>query len=264
MLNSYFGIIKSSFKKGFVYKVDNALSIVNRIIEVSVLIFVWTAIYGNNVSINGMNLETLIIYYAIAYSLGHIMTWGVNEYMSYSIKNGRINMELLYPIDYMKYFFCYKLGNVLRQLIVISIPTFIMLLILYKINLSFNLIDILFFLLITFLSIIIIFFIEFIFGLMAFYTTSGWGLQVLKKSIVTILSGAVAPIKFFPVIIVKILNVLPFEDMIYSPITTLLGMNSFSDIYIILSRQLIWIILLYIISKIIYNKAIKNVTIYGG
>lgn len=264
MLSNYFGVIISSFKKGFVYKVDNLLSIVNRIIEVSVLIFIWTAIYGDNVSINGMNLKTLIIYYAIAYSLGHIMTWGINEYMSSSIKNGRINMELLYPIDYIKYFFCYKLGNVLRQLIVISIPTFIILLILYNIHLSFNLINILFFLLITFLSVIIIFFIEFIFGLMAFYTTSGWGLQVLKKSIVTILSGAIAPIQFFPLVIVKILKILPFSDLVYSPITTLLGMNSFSNIYTILLRQLIWIVVLYIVSKIIYNKAIKNVTIYGG
>ena len=108
MLNNYFGIIKSSFKKGFVYKIDNLLSIVNRIIEVSVLIFIWKAIYGGTVSINGMNLETLIVYYAVAYSLNHIMTWGINEYIASSIKNGRINMELLYPIDYMKYFFCYK------------------------------------------------------------------------------------------------------------------------------------------------------------
>lgn len=264
MLNNYFGVIKSSFRKGFVYKIDNLLSIVNRIIEVSVLIFIWTAIYGNNVSINGMNLQTLIIYYSISYSLGHIMTWGINEYMSSSIKNGRINMELLYPMDYLKYFFCYKLGNVLRQLLVISIPTFVVLIVVFSINLSFNLINILFFLLITFLSILIIYFIEFIFGLMAFYTTSGWGLQVLKKSLVTILSGAIAPIEFFPSIIAKIINVLPFVDLIYSPTTTLLGLNSIDIIMIIILRQLIWIIALFIISKIIYNKAIKNVTIYGG
>lgn len=264
MLNNYLGVIKSSFKKGFVYKIDNTLSIVNRIIEVSVMIFIWQSIYGNSGTINGISLSNLIIYYALAYSLGHIMTWGINEYMSDSIKKGRINMELLYPIDYIKYFFCYKLGNIFRQLIVISIPTFIILILLFNINISFNLINILFFLLITILSIIIIFFIEFIFGLMAFYTTSGWGLQVLKKSLVTILSGQIAPIEFFPNIIVKIINILPFADLIYSPITTLLGMNSTNEILIILLRQIIWIIILYIASKLIYKKAIKNVTIYGG
>ncbi len=264
MLNNYFGVIRSSFKKGFVYKIDNTLSIVNRIIEVSVMIFIWKAIYGNSGTINGMSLSNLIIYYALAYSLGHIMTWGINEYMSDSIKKGIINMELLYPIDYMRYFFCYKLGNIFRQLIAISIPTFIILILLFKINLSFHLINILFFLLITILSTIIVFFIEFIFGLMAFYTTSGWGLQVLKKSLVTILSGQIAPIVFFPNFIVKIINILPFADLIYSPITTLLNMNSTNDIWIILLRQFIWIIILYVASKLIYKKAIKNVTIYGG
>ena len=233
MLNNYFGVIKSSFKKGFVYKIDNLLSIMNRIIEVSVLIFIWKAIYGGTVSINGMNLETLIVYYAVAYSLNHIMTWGINEYIASSIKNGRINMELLYPIDYMKYFFCYKLGIVLRQVMIISIPTFIILSVLFHINLSFHFINILFFVLITFLSIIIIFFIELIFGLMTFYTTSDWGLQVLKKSLITILSGAIAPLEFFPTIIAKIMNILPFTDLIYSPTTTLLGMNSITSISII-------------------------------
>lgn len=264
MLNNYLGVIKASFKKGFVYTVDNILSVVNRIIEVSVMIFIWRAIYGNNGTINGMNLSNLIIYYALAYSLGHIMTWGINEYMSSSIKNGRINMELLYPIDYIRYFFCYKLGGVLRQLIVISIPTFIILIILFKIKLSFDLINILFFLVITSLSVIIIFFIEFIFGLMTFYTTSGWGLQVLKKALVTILSGQIAPIEFFPNFAIKIINILPFADLIYSPITTLLGMNSYNTILIIFLRQVMWIIILYITSKFIYKKAIKNVTIYGG
>lgn len=264
MLNNYIGVIIASFKKGFVYKVDNLLSIVNRIIEVSVLIFIWYAISGNEGQINGMSISNLIIYYALAYSLGHIMTWGINEYMATSIKKGRINMELLYPINYMKYFFCYKLGNVFRQLIVISIPTLIALIILFKIKLSFSIVNILLFLLITSLSIIIIFFIEFIFGLMSFYTTSGWGLQILKKSLITILSGQIAPIQFFPNIIVKIMNILPFTDLIYSPITTLLGLKSSNDIILILCRQSIWIIFLFILSKIIYNKAIKNVTIYGG
>ena len=120
------------------------------------------------------------------------------------------------------------------------------------------------FLLITVLSIIIIFFIEFIFGLMSFYTTSGWGLQVLKKSLITILSGQIAPIEFFPKVIIKIMNILPFTDLIYSPITTLLGLNSHNEVLLILCRQSIWIILLLILSKTIYNKAIKNVTIYGG
>lgn len=264
MFSNYFGVIKATYKKGLVYRVDNLLSTVNRIVEVAVFVFIWSAIYQNQEAINGMSLSQIIIYYALAYSLGHVMTWGINKYMSDSIKKGRIDMELLYPIDYMKYFFCYKIGMVLRQFIIISVPSFILLILLFHIHLSFTFINIFLFFVITILSIVTVFFIEFIFGLMTFYTKSGWGLQVLKKSLVVIFSGQIAPIEFFPEIIGKCIQMLPFIDFIYSPITTLLGMNSWSAIGIILVRQVVWIAILYIASKLIYREAIKNVIIYGG
>lgn len=264
MLHSYFSIINSAFKKGFIYQISNVLSIINRIIEVSVLIFIWKAIYNNSTVIGGMNLATLTIYYALIYSISQIMTWGINEEIGESIKKGTISMELLYPVAYTKYFFCYKIGYVLRQLLVVSFPSFILLMFLFKISFTVNLINLGLSILILILSVIIVFFIEFIFGLMTFYTNSEWGLQVLKKSLITILSGAIAPITFFPDTIQKIIHILPFQDLLYSPITTLLGINSSSDIIFILCRQGIWIGLLWIASKLFYSYAIKNVTIYGG
>lgn len=264
MFNNYLAVITSSFKKGLAYRTDNILSIVNRIIEVSVLIFIWQAIYTHTTVIGGMDLSTLILYYALTYSIGHIMTWGVNEEMGMNIRKGLISMELLYPISYMKYYFFYKIGNVLRQLLIISLPALLLLIGLFKINLTVNAYNSGLSFLILFFSIIIVFFIEFLFGLMTFYTNSEWGLQVLKKSIITILSGAIAPITFFPEMVQKIIHILPFQDLLYSPITTFLGMNSSSEILLILCRQGIWIVLLFIACKIFYSKAIKNVTIFGG
>lgn len=264
MFRNYLAIIRAEFYRGLNYKIDNLLSIVNRIIEVSVLIFIWKAIYENQTTIQGMDLTTLILYYALAYSLGHIVQWGIDENMGFNITTGRVNMELLYPISYMKYYFCYKIGHVLRQLFVIVLPTLLVLILLFQIPLSFEISRIFLFLIIMIFTIIISFFIEFIFGLIVFYTTSSWGLQILKSALITILSGALAPLEFFPIWAQKIMNLLPFQDLVYSPIMTLLGMNSNHEIITILLRQSVWMILLFVITKLLFNKAIKKVTIYGG
>lgn len=264
MSNNYFGVVSAAFKKSLAYRVDNILSVVNRIIEVSVLIFIWKSIYQKETVIAGMDLSTLILYYALSYSIGHIMTWGINEEMGISIRKGTISMELLYPISYMNYFFCYKIGYVIRQLAVISFPALFILIILFKISIPISLSSLLCSLLILSLSVIIVFFIEFLFGLMTFYTSSEWGLQVLKKSLIMILSGAIAPISFFPEILQKIISILPFQDLLYSPITTFLNQNTTSEIYIILIRQGIWILILFLFCKLFYKHAMKQITIYGG
>ena len=49
MFRNYLAIIRAEFYRGLNYKIDNLLSIVNRIIEVSVLIFIWKTIYENAV-----------------------------------------------------------------------------------------------------------------------------------------------------------------------------------------------------------------------
>ena len=61
MFRNYLGIIRAEFYRGLNYKIDNLLSIVNRIIEVSVLIFIWKAIYENQTTIQGMDLMTLVL-----------------------------------------------------------------------------------------------------------------------------------------------------------------------------------------------------------
>lgn len=264
MFRNYLGVIRAEFYRGLNYKIDNLLSIVNRVIEVSVLIFIWRAIYENQTTIQGMDLSTLILYYALAYSLGHIVQWGIDENMGFNITTGRVNMELLYPISYMKYYFCYKLGHVLRQLLVIVLPTLFALILLFQIPLSFEVSRIFWFPIMMFFTIVISFFIEFIFGLIVFYTTSSWGLQILKIALITILSGALAPLEFFPIWAQKIMRFLPFQDLVYGPIMTLLDMNSNHEIITILLRQSVWMILLFVITKLLFNKAIKKVTIYGG
>lgn len=256
----------TSFKSGLIYKATNVCSIINRIIEISVFVFIWQAMYRDNpASIGEMTLNQMMLYYIISVTMSHIINWGVNEEIGESIREGRVTMELLYPIGYMRYYFFYKLGGVARQIIIIIIPSFILSILLFRVSIQeINIMNILMFCVVTGLAVVIIYIIEFMVGIFAFKTDSTWGLQVLKQAIITVFSGSLAPIEFYPQILQNIVNVLPFKDLIYSPTMILIGMQSTNDIVMTVIRQLIWIAVLFCAATIMYKILIKKVTVYGG
>ena len=74
----------------------------------------------------------------------------------------------------------------------------------------------------------------------------------------------IAPIALFPSFLQKIAKVLPFKDCIYTPINIYFGNLSKMEIVSILLKQVIWIVILYGIAKIVFKKAVKNITVNGG
>ena len=114
------------------------------------------------------------------------------------------------------------------------------------------------------LSFIIGFLFNFCFGLLAFYTTSVWGMRLAKGALVGILSGQLIPIAFFPAFAQKILFALPFSSMLYTPVMIYIGKIEGLAVYSAIGVQLIWVAVFLFISSWGWKNAIKHLTIQGG
>lgn len=263
MLKTMLELGKIHFKEYTIYKSNFYLFTLNRIVEVIVYIFVWQAIYMQTGSAGGYTIEQMITYYILVVSLNSIAMWGINEDMSHAIKSGKINKELLSPISYFKYYFGIFLGEI-GFAIPVSIATFILCSIFWQIAMPVNAINFVLFLLIIVLILPISFFIQMIIGTVGFYTNSIWGMQILRKSIISIFSGLIAPLTLFPQWFQKIADILPFKEFIYTPINIYLGRIPLNEIVFIMLKLIAWIAILYLIAKIFFNHAVKNITVNGG
>lgn len=263
MIKSILAIAKQTAKEDLYYRFDLVLYVLNFIVEVIVYIFVWMAVYQNGGSAAQMSIMQITTYYILVVSLKPITDWGVNESIGSSIREGQIIRELLNPISYLSYNFGIKLGVLIESIIVAGI-TFIICSLMFTVILPQSFLHFLLFLVMVVLSIISCYFFEIIFGMMTFYTTAVWGLEVLKRAILAIFSGSIAPIYMLPGILENIAKILPFQDYIYTPIQIYLGEITGTDIATSFIRQVIWIIILYTVAKKFYQKAIKNITVYGG
>lgn len=263
MLKTMLELGKIHFKEYTIYKSNFYLFTLNRLVEVVVYIFVWQAIYTQTGNAGGFTIEQMITYYILVVSLSSIAMWGINEDMSHAIKSGKINKELLSPISYFKYYFGIYLGEVAFA-IPVSVATFILCSIFWQIAMPAGTINLILFLLVIILILPISFFIQMIIGTVGFYTNSIWGMQILRKSIISIFSGLIAPLTLFPEWFQKIANILPFKEFIYTPINIYLGRIPLNEIGFIMLKLIAWIAILYLIAKIFFNHAVKNITVNGG
>lgn len=113
-------------------------------------------------------------------------------------------------------------------------------------------------------AITVSYFIEFIVGILTFYTVSSWGLQCFKQAVITFFSGSLVPIEMMPAWLQNVSNVMPFKSLVSFPISIYLEKVSGMELMYGFANQIFWIIILAVVSKILYGVAIKKVTIAGG
>lgn len=89
-------------------------------------------------------------------------------------------------------------------------------------------------------------------------------MEILRKAVIQIFSGMIAPITLFPMWFQKLSTYLPFKELIYTPINIWLGEVGYQEIIFVIIKQIIWGIVLYVIAKKFFKHAIKNITINGG
>ena len=106
--------------------------------------------------------------------------------------------------------------------------------------------------------------ISYIFGILCFYTTAAWGLNALKTTVIAFLSGTLLPIAFFPNIFREIVSYMPFAGMSQNPILILMMKYDYLECGKVILISFGWWVLLELIGKLLFNHAIKIVTVQGG
>ena len=91
-----------------------------------------------------------------------------------------------------------------------------------------------------------------------------FGFIFAKEAILRLLSGQLIPLSFFPAGILAVFKFLPFAGLVYTPTMVYLGKYTGVAILFNLGVQAVWVILLFIMTQIIWKRAIKRLTIMGG
>jgi ABC-2 type transport system permease protein len=185
-------------------------------------------------------------------------------FIHYEIREGNIAIYLTKPIDYQIYNLFAGLGSLLMNLTAITLPTVLVMLFVFKVRVAVGA-GLLLFPVSLLLAFLISFSIDYFVGLMGFYSESVWGLSITKEIIVTVFSGALIPLQFFPDAIQKILFWLPFQAIFHTPIMMITRPDQELEVFLpLITVQLGWAMLLFLLARLFYHQAVKVLRIAGG
>jgi len=264
MLGKLIELIKVNIKINLAYAVNAWGAFVVTLFQIFVFYYIWMAIYKTDSVINGISKDQIITYIILSRIIYTQITWGFIPKMGRSIHTGAIIMDMLKPMDFQLFMFYQRIGDFIAFASMTAVPIIIITSLTLGIQAPLNIPTFACFLLSFLMAMTVSFFVEFSIGLLTFYTNYSWGLQTFQEALVSLFSGALIPIAFFPGWLKAIANFLPFQQMSYSPVSIYLGIVKGHQVYEVLAFQFMWIVILLVLSRLFYAFAIKKITVQGG
>lgn len=246
-------------------------------LEVVSIFFLWIGVYksspdGVNSVINGFTFHEMLVYVTFINVFTFVSVNGDTMYFIVDdIDKGTIAMSFVKPISYRLRFIFTNLGNTFMKMLVLGLPMFA---VAYAVFVAIGFIvvenwwmfsvHVALFFVSQLLALLLNDAIDYIFGVLCFYTTAAWGLNQIKNVVVGFLSGAIIPLTFFPGVLGKIFAYSPFSGISQNPVFILMMKISWLEALKLLGIALAWWLALELIGKCLFSVASRKITVQGG
>lgn len=258
----FFNVIR----QGLSYRFNYFMRVMGSVVAIIVQYYIWKALLGTTAtqtSYGAIGFEQMLTYIVISGIMRVFMRCNLINSIDDKVRTGNIALDLIKPVNLKTLFFFNLLGETLFQMIFLTVPTMLIAICFWGFSFPppgqiaaflFALAD----------SFLLYFLLCYIIGILAFWFTQVWVLGRVLNDVVGFFSGALIPLWFFPDRLQKISEILPFQHIYFSPVSIFVGTANGHEIIRILLMQWMWIIVFYFVGKIIWNFAVKKITILGG
>lgn len=259
-MKKYWHIITNEVQRQFAYRIGIAAYSFGNIAEVIVLVIIWSIVYKNVDLIRGYNSQEMVSYVIFAWFFSFLTTTYAFEYnISKDIQTGTLSNILVKPISYIRYISVVATGRIFIALLIVLIQDGI-LIALFRDKLLFTFdakIMVLLFamLVVTYLVNLCV---SILIGFISFWATEIGGIYYCIKTMVKFMSGTFFPISLLPLFFVKVSYFLPFVYTIYIPVQLYLGKISFAEGLRGLAIEMLWLVVLYVIIKIVWRAGLRK------
>lgn len=267
MIKKYFYIFKLDGLKAINYRFDTFVHLFFSNLNLLILILFWETIYIENgaTEIGDFSKKGMITYFILIELLKTVNCSNSGFYINNLVKSGQLNQELLKPISVNGVSYFKSMSSNLKEFFMQSLFTLCLLpflIGLISINISVQLL----FFLILFLLIASVSSHLFwsILGYSSFHFEEATAMLWSFMVIVNFLSGYYLPINFFPQWLEKCVLYSPIASWGYLPVKLYLGAIPMKNVLVLLLVNCLWIVLLFIVSKIVWKKSIYHYTSVGG
>ncbi len=260
----YRALLNRALKANFAYKGSTLIGLFTAALTYAITLLVWRHVYAQKGGTLSISSEQMFAYLALAFCLNYALTINIDQRVGQRIRLGLIATDLLKPLDFQMSQAMQSLSDCLFNGLVGAMVFATAYLFLGKSLFPQSWESFLFFIPSLILAFWIQYSLVFIFIQGAFYTYSGYGIFSSRIALHQTFSGLQAPLILYPPVLRTVGDWLPFQHIIYTPITLYMGRAAGLEAWRLLGWQALWAAGLYFIGQWVMKKALSQLEIQGG
>lgn len=263
-LRGYLKLAQIEVQTVLAYRASTLLWCLVSLLRIYLLAVFWTAVYHGGGAVEGVTLGAMITYATLSMiQVNFVIETNAPWYIQERIREGNIIFDLLRPYRFLVARFASTLGTIFWT-IPIAAGTALISALYAHIQPPASARIALVYCLSLLLGVLVNYLISMLIGLLAFWTTELSGINWLTNMVVSFLAGAIVPFWFLPRAVQDIANLLPFQGIVYLPLSIYIGRISGRAIWVALAQQVFWIFALAGIVWLVWQAAQRKLIVQGG
>ena len=267
-MRKYLYSLGLGLKESMAYRADFWLGLSSAVFPIVIQIFMWQALYGGA---DGGTLFNRSHAQMMAYSVSASIFWrllrtGFEYEINQDIKNGGLGKYVIRPIEYLPYrlscFLGQKFSTLLSGLALMALA-------LTGVGLYFNTAPVslqgaLLFIPVLIGALVLNFLIFFCVGMWAFWLSEIGFMFEAVRIVIVVLSGGIFPLDIFGSAVCGVLKLLPFNYAVGFPVDVLTGALTGTAVLTGAVSQIVWIGLMLLFSRFLWNLGSRKYLAAGG
>lgn len=263
-MRKYFKIAKNTWNETVSYRLNFVMWRVRVVLQIITLYFLWLSILPKDASFLGYNQSLMLTYILGTSLISAFVLASRSSEVGDEINRGNLSNFLIKPVNYLLYQFSRDIGDKAMNILFSSVELTILFLVLKPpLFIQTNLTYLGLFLISTVLALILYFLINFLIGLVGFWSPEVWAPRFIFMIVITFFAGGLFPLDILPEQIFKIFQYLPFSYLLYFPLKIYLGQLSLSEIISGLAISSFWLIFMFTVVKFVWNTGLRFYTAQG-
>jgi ABC-2 type transport system permease protein len=262
-LRAYRSLSRTALRSLLAYQGSFLFGLVATVFSLIAMLYLWRAVLGNGTGSQGFDWPRMKAYLLAAFVAGSLVSAYVDYRMAFRIRQGDVALDLVHPVRYQPARFAEAVGfagyefatamlvAVVTATVFGGVPTpppasrvpFVVSALLV-LPLRFTLV--------------------YASGLAVFWTHNYVGVQAGRIALVTLLSGALVPLRFLPGWFQAVAAVLPFAGMASTPALCFAGLLQGADAWRAVGVQAAWTVALWVLARAFWGAASRKLTVHGG
>jgi len=237
-----------------------------------IMIMVYEAFFSNSFKQQPMSFAQTVSYIWLGQAFLGLLPWNPDGDFQELVGSGAIAYELLRPLDLYNLWYVRSLAQKIGGTILRALPMLLLTSLIYPwigagdIALVFPATPLrLIAFLIAMIGVIFLSTaITAVINISLIWTISGRGIAVFFNSIVTLFSGMIIPLPFFPDWTQWLFAFLPFRGVVDAPYRIFMGhipASGYAGVYI---HQIVWIAFFIILGRFLVQRAARKLVVQGG